>query len=416
MKRQAASLVINKCTGCRVSHGSLSVKVRSDNMNKFTKYFVKIMCFVIVLSSFSACGGKSKTETSDIAELDDGKTRICLLINGQLGDMSFFDSANTGMLKFAEDHPDVEVKIVEMGTDTSKWEPTLRQTANDSYDLIIVCTSDMKEPLQRLVKLEKYSDRRFIIFDAEIEDDKAASYPTVHSMMFKQNEGGYLAGVIAALISKDAGVATTGFIGGMQIDIINDFCYGFMQGVNKVNTDYNADISAYNSYIGDFTNSTKGKSLADTMYSQGVEILFAAASQAGLGSLDSAKNNNKRIIGVDSDQYGYFKDTDPKKADRIVTSVLKRVDLALYEACEAYCAGTLEYGKLVTLGLNEGKVGIVENDNYMSAVNEDYRAYITQIISDIKSGNLVVKSGLKRYTGIDELNAYVDSLSPNEVK
>lgn len=385
-------------------------------MKKFTKYFIKIMCVVLMVSSLSACGGKSKSETSDIADLNDGKTRICLLINGQLGDMSFFDSANVGMLKFAEAHSDVEVKIVEMGTDTSKWEPTLRQTANDSYDLIIVCTSDMKEPLQRLVKLDKYADRRFIIFDAEIEDDKAGNYPTVHSMMFKQNEGGYLAGVLSALITKDAGGNTTGFIGGMQIDIINDFCYGFMQGVNKVNTDYNTKILAYNSYIGDFTNSTKGKSLADTMYSQGVEILFAAASQAGLGSLDSAKNNNKWIIGVDSDQYNYFKDTDAKKADRIVTSVLKRVDLALFEACEAFCDGTLEYGKLVTLGINEGKVGIVENDNYKSVVSEEYRNYITQIISDIEAGKLAVKSGLKRNTSVDELNAYVDSLNPNEVK
>lgn len=380
---------------------------------KKTKLLKAVFCLVLAAALFTACGPNDKPPSSDVADLDDGQTRICLLINGQLGDMSFFDSANEGMTRFARDYPDVEVKIVEMGTDTSKWEPTLRQTANDAYDLIIVCTSDMKEPLQRLVKMEKYADRRFIIFDAEIEDDKAANYPTVHSMMFKQNEGGYVAGVLAALLSKDAGVNTTGFIGGMQIDIINDFGYGFMQGVNKVNEDFGQEMKAYSSYIGDFSNSTKGKSLADTIYSQGAEIVFAAASQAGLGCLDSAKNNGKLIIGVDSDQFDYFKDTDPKKADRIVTSILKRVDLALYEACEAYLNGTLEYGVLVTLGMNEEKVGIVENDNYKAKVSEETRAYVSRIISQIKDGSLTVESGLKRYISVSDMNAYIDALKPD---
>ena len=134
-----------------------------------------VLYLMLMAALLISCSSKGKTSSSDIADLNDGKTRICLLINGQLGDMSFFDSANEGMTKFAGDHPEVDVKIVEIGTDTSKWEPTLRQTANDSYDLIIVCTSEMKEPLQRLVKMEKYADRRFIIFDAEIEDGKAAN-------------------------------------------------------------------------------------------------------------------------------------------------------------------------------------------------------------------------------------------------
>ncbi len=381
---------------------------------KKVKHLSMVICLMLMTALLISCNSKEKTSSSDIADLNDGKTRICLLINGQLGDMSFFDSANEGMTKFAEDYPEADVKIVEMGTDTSKWEPTLRQTANDSYDLIIVCTSEMKEPLQRLVKMEKYADRRFIIFDAEIEDDKAVSYPTVHSMMFKQNEGGYLAGALAALISRDMGVNTTGFIGGMQIDIINDFGYGFMQGVNKANNDFNQQIRAYNSYIGDFSNSTKGKSLADTMYDQGVEVLFAAASQAGLGCLDSAKNKDKLIIGVDSDQFDYFMDSDAKKADRIVTSILKRVDLALYEACEAFLDNTLEYGTLVNLGINEGKVGIVENDNYKAKVSEETRSYIAQLMMQIKDGSLVVESGLKRHISVSDLNTYIDSLKPNE--
>lgn len=375
---------------------------------------VSLLLFSMLLT---ACGTGTTPETtpnsSGIANLDDGVTRIILLINGNLGDMSFFDSANAGMLQFQADHPQVEVKIVEMGIDTSVWEPTLRQAANDAYDLIIVGTTDMREPLQRLLRTGKYPDRKFIIFDTEIEDNAAGNYPQVHSIMFMQNEGGYLAGAIAALVSINTGAQKTGFIGGMKIDVINDFGYGFMQGVERVNADYSTNILAYNSYIGDFFNSPKGKSLADTMYTEGgVNILFVAASQAGLGSLDSAKNLGKYIIGVDSDQYGYFVETDRAKADQIVTSVLKRVDLALVDACESFLNGTLTYADLVILGLKDGRVGIVDNDSYRSIVPEQDRAYLQGLMDDIISGSLTVESGLKRYTDTENLDALFDKLDP----
>ena len=380
-----------------------------------------LMSALLLLSfSLSACsGGKSGSQdlgiSSDIASLDDGETRIVLLINGNLGDMSFFDSANAGMQAFQADYPEVRVKVVEMGVDTSVWEPTLRQTANEANDLIIIGTTDMREPLQRLIQTQKYPDRKFIIFDTEIKDNAAAEYPQVHSIMFRQNEGGYLAGAVAALMSIETGATRTGFIGGMRIDVINDFGFGFMQGVQRVNGDFGSNILAYNAYIGDFFNSPKGKSLADTIYNEGqVSIIFAAASQAGLGSLDSAKNLNEYIIGVDTDQYDFFSQTDPAKASRIVTSVLKRVDLALYEACEDFLAGTLTYGDLVILGLSDGKVGIVDNENYQTIVPQEYRAYVQQLIDRIRSGELVIKSGLKRYTPIDEVNALFDQLDPTK--
>jgi basic membrane protein A len=318
------------------------------------------------------------------------------------------------MIKFKNDHPDVDVKIVTMGTDSSKWEPTLRQTANEAYDLIIVGTTQMAEPLQRLIRTNKYNDRRFIIFDSEIEDNKANNYSTVHSILFKQNEGGYIAGALAALMTNEAGLNTTGFIGGMKIDIINDFGAGFMNGIKKVNTDKSLNIKAYNSYIGDFSNSPKGKSLAETIYTNS-SILFAAASQAGQGCIDAAKNKNKYIIGVDSDQYDYFKSSDPVKADKIVTSILKRVDLALYESCDKFLDGSLTYGDLEYLGIKEGKIGFVDNDNYKAKVPEEIRIYINSLYEGILNGTIVVQSGLKRYTTITELNALYDSLDPNKV-
>lgn len=381
--------------------------------NKFLAKLLLPFLAVIIAACTRGSGGSDSLGNSNGGS--DGKTRIALLINGNLGDMSFFDSAAAGMRQFKEDYPDVIVDIVEMGTDNTKWEPTLRLTANDNYNLIIVGTNDMREPLQRLTRNSRYNDKRFILFDAEIEDDKASNYPSVHSVLFKQNEGGYLAGALAALMTLDANKTKTGFIGGMKIDIINDFGYGFMQGVNKVNEMLDKNVLAYNSYIGDFFNSPKGKTLADTMFNEGdVDVLFAAASQAGLGTFDSAKNNNKYVIGVDSDQYDYFEKVDLAKAKRIVTSVLKRVDLTLYELSEQFINNELTYGVLQYEGLKEGKIGIVQNENYETIVSELNQTIINDLIAEIISGEIVVESGLRRFTSTADLNAYYDALDPNK--
>ena len=376
------------------------------NMKMFNRMLALLLCVLLLPLTASA---------ATVEDLNDGVTRIALLISGDLGDMSFWDSANAGLLKFAEDHPEVVVDIIEMGSsDTSKYESTLTKTCNAAYDLIIVGSTDMREPLQRAAKKKKYADRRFIIFDTEIKDGKAADYTSVHSIMFNQNEGGYLAGTVAGLMSLEKGAAATAFIGGTKNDIINDFGYGFMQGVRDVNAAKGANVGAYNAYIGDFTNSPKGSSLATSFYESGVEVLFAAASQAGLGCIDSAKNNGKLIIGVDSDQHVYYAESDPEKASHIVTSVLKRVDLALYNCCEKFLNGTLTYGDLEVLGVKDGMIGLVENDNYVATVSEETRAYVTGVAQQIADGTLVVESGLKRYTKQEALNTLFDSLDPTK--
>jgi len=392
------------------------------------KVLAIILALVLVMTSIFtlvACGNNSggtgsggSSSGSGVADINDGKFRVAMLINGDLGDMSFWDSANAGMLKFKADHPDCDVTIIEMGSsDATKYESTLAKTAAEAYDLIIVGTTDMREPLQRLVKKDKFKDRRFIIFDTEIKDGKASDYPTVHSIMFNQNEGGYLAGVLAALMSIDSGSDNTAFIGGAANDIINDFAYGFMQGVKAVNSDKSANKGAYHSFIGDFVDSPRGKSLAQTYYNtNGVSVLFAAASQAGIGCIEAAKlaDAGKYIIGVDSDQYAYYKDADSAKANRIVTSIEKKVGDTLYEACEKFLAGTLTYGDLEVLGVKDGKIGYVDNANFQSIVSDVNRTYLANVRDDIANGTITVASGLKRYTTVTQLNALFDELDPTK--
>jgi len=369
------------------------------------------------LCSIAGCDNNSdpSSNKSDVADINDGKFRVALLINGDLGDMSFWDSANEGMLRFKKDHSDCDVTIIEMGSsDSTVYESILAKTAAEAYDLIIVGTTDMREPLQRLVKKDKFADRRFIIFDTEIKDGQASSFKTVHSIMFNQNEGGYLAGTLAALMSNDASSANTAFIGGAANDIINDFAYGFMQGVKATNTAKSTSIGAYHSFIGDFSDSPRGKSLAQTYYNNNVSVLFAAASQAGIGCIEAAKLASKYIIGVDSDQYAYYKDTDPAKANVIVTSIEKKVGDTLYEACEKYLAGTLTYGDLETLGVKDGKIDYVINSNYESIVSLENRDYMANVKQGIIDGSIPVTSGLKRYTSTTKLNELFDELDPTK--
>jgi len=143
--------------------------------------------------------------------------------------------------------------------------------------------------------------------------------------------------------------------------------------------------------------------------------LFAAASQAGIRlHRQRPKTTSKYIIGVDSDQYSYYAKSDPIKASYIVTSVLKRVDLALYNACSSFLAGTLTYGDLEVLGVAQQMVGLVDNDNYRSVVSPEDRAYLATITQGITDGTTKIASGLKRYTSSDTINALYDSLDPTK--
>lgn len=372
------------------------------------RLFAFVVLMMVATSLFAA-------KTKGVADLDDGVFRIAMLINGDLGDMSFWDSANEGMLRFAKDHPEVEVKIIEMGSsDGTIYESTLTKTANEAYDLIIVGTTDMREPLQRLVKKSKYSDRRFVIFDTEIKDGYADKYPTVHSIMFNQNEGGYLAGVLAALVSIEEGKPNTAFIGGASNDIINDFAVGFVQGVKAVNEDKGINIGVFNAFIGDFVDSPKGKSLASAYYNSHVGILFAAASQAGIGCIEAAKLSSNLIIGVDSDQYAYYKDADPAKASSIVTSIEKRVGDTLYEVCERFIDGKLTFGDLEVLGVAQGKIGYSNNENFNALVPKAIQTYLSKVANEISTGKTTVKSGLKRYMSATERYSLMDSLDPTK--
>lgn len=386
------------------------------------KIVIFILISALILTTLVACGDNGGGEV-----VDDGITKVCLIINGNLGDKSFFDSANEGIKMINASNSKIVTEVKEIGANASNWESSLREVceSSENFDLIIVGTDQMREKLQRIAP--QYLDKKFIIFDADINKEaKGKTFPNVYSIQFKQNEGSFLAGALAASwlqVLSTSDELKAGFVGGLKSDIIKDFAVGYYQGIEYVNgLEGYKDTSVYTSYVGGFTDSTTGKAQALSQYNNGAYILFQAASQSGLGCIDATselyktKNISKYVIGVDSDQYKYFTtgDTaDKDKASRIVTSVLKRVDLALFDAIKRFDANTLTFGQTVAMGLNsiingEAVIGLAKNDYYKQIVPQDIRDLVDSIESKIISGEIQVKSAYE--LSLDEFNKIEDSV------
>lgn len=333
--------------------------------------------------------------------------KVALLINGTLGDRSFFDSAYDGMLA-AEKELGIEFRLIEMGYDQSVWDPTLADISEQNYDVIILGTWQMTESLQEIAPWNP--DKKFIIFDTEV-DYSLGNLDNVYSIVYKQNEGSFLAGALAAMVttsdmSKANAGKSIGFLGGIDIPVINDFLVGYIEGALYVDPEIKVDIS----YIGSFDDSAKGKEMALAQYNRGVDIGFNVAGQAGLGQLDAAKDTDRYAIGVDSDQAALFETTDPVKANLIVTSMLKRIDNSLVRALKMHLEGTLPYGQAEALGLAEAAVGLADNEFYRKLVSEEFRSELEVLAEKINSAEIEVGTAL----GMDNatLNALRESVRP----
>ncbi len=332
--------------------------------------------------------------------------KVCFVVTGQLGDKSFNDSAAAGVNSMAE-KLGVETKIIEIGRDQTKWEPTFMDLAESGeYEVIITNGSNAGELITTLSS--EFPEQKFILFDTEIETDK---YPNVYSISYKQNEASYLAGVLAAMVTtSDMPYANAekkiGFVGGEVHPIISDFLVGYVEGALSVDP----EIKVYVSYIGSWDNTAQGKEVALAQYNQGVDILFPAAEQAGLGCVDAAVEQNKYIIGVDSDQALLFKGVSEEKANIILTSVLKEVGNSLVRAVGLHQEGKLSWGSFEELGLTESGVGIAKNEYYENNLPQNIRDAVVAAESEVADGKVSVTTALGGNG--DAAQKVIDSAAP----
>jgi len=325
----------------------------------------------------------------------DDPLRIPLVINGTLGDQSFFDSAQRGMDRLIDEGYNVEINTIELGTDEAGWEPGLGDAMGDvdNYDMLITGTWQMGEFLAKRSHL--YPDKFFVMYDQAVpyEDSEfcVEGCANVYSVIYKQNEGSFLAGVYAgAMTTADMeGMnpeAVIGAVGGQDIGVINDFIVGYEQGACLVNPNVRTLVQ----YAGGWFDAPKGKEIALAMYEQQADIVFQIAGQTGNGVFEAAEEQGRYAIGVDSDQAVIIQDTYPDQAARILTSMLKNVDNSLYRAVDLHLKGELPYGTVEAIGIAEGGVGLARNDIYYDSTPEAILDLVDAAEEAVLNGEITV--------------------------
>jgi basic membrane protein A len=309
-----------------------------------------------------------------------------------LGDKSFFDSAQRGV-KRAEEELGVQTKTVESKPDDpALWEATLIDMAeNEEYDLLIVGTWQMTQYLEQVAP--KYPDKKFIIFDSNVDYEACEGCDNVYSVLYKQNEGSYLAGVYAAAMTTQDidGMnpeAVIGSVGGQEIDVILDFMVGYEQGAK----DTNSDITVIRQFANSWDDPAKGKELTKAQYNQGADIVFQIAGGTGQGVFEAAAEDGRYALGVDSDQALIVEEADPDQAARILTSMMKNVDNSLFRAIDLTIKGELPYGEVEALGIAEGGVGLARNKFYDQNTPDEVKTLVDQAEEKILNGEITVES------------------------
>jgi basic membrane protein A len=344
--------------------------------------------------AFAGCSSANGETASE-----DGAVRIKFVINGNLGDKSFFDSANAGLENIADEYG-YEVEVVELGSERSKWQPGFEDAAAaDDYDIFVAGTFDSVDFVSQLAP--DYPDKKFWLFDAPADYEGvnggcSNQCENVYSITFKQNEGGYLAGYIAAgtlaagtLPGAEAD-EKAGVIGAVEIPVIQDFAVGFDAGWKDAGGD---SADATTQYIGGsvpFADAPRAKEIATSMYGNGAGIVWPVAGSSGFGVFEAAVEQGRYAFGIDSDQSETLE--KPEQRERIITSILKNVGAALEDAAARDQDGTLPYGQAEALGLEQNAVGYVDNAQYQALVPQDVRDKVAEVATQIADGTITVPS------------------------
>lgn len=370
------------------------------------KFISVILASVMVVAMATGCSSSDKP-AEDAEKGEETKVyNVCNLVNGNLGDKSFFDSAQSGLQKLQDDGR-ITSTTIEMGAtteDQAKWQSYLEEvSASGEYDIIVCGTYQMPDYLKNVA--EAYPDQKYIIYD-----DTTYTLPNVLNLSYKQNDLGYLVGVFAGSVTSDTSIdkinedAVIGFVGGVDSPVINDFLYGYILGAQSVNADVKVDTRYVNNYI----DPAKGKELAESMINDNkCDVVWGVAGNAGNGAAEAAQETGKAyFIGVDSDQELTFSD---ELAAITLTSGLKNVGQSLVWVFDELDAGNEHWGEHVTLGINEGGVGIVTDKNFATMPQEVQDA-VNKAIEDISAGKVEIPTAIGNEAG--DVEALRESVKP----
>ena len=282
-------------------------------------------------------------------------------------DKSFNEAAFGGAKRWADETGGSFLEI-EMQSEAQR-EQALRRFAESGANPIVMTGFAFGDVLSQVAP--DYPDTKFAIVDMVVEQ------PNVRSVIFNEHEGSYLVGMLAAMASE---TDTVGFVGGMDIPLIRKFACGYAQGVKAMSPDATIIANMTGTTPAAWSDPVRGSELTQAQISQGADVVYAAAGGTGVGVLQTAADEDILSIGVDSNQ-NYL------HPGKVLTSMMKRVDNAVYEA---FTAGTdLETG-IHVMGLANGGVGYALDEYNEELITDEMKAAVEEASAKIAAGELVV--------------------------
>ncbi|ETX15188.1 membrane protein [Roseivivax halodurans JCM 10272] len=285
-------------------------------------------------------------------------------------DKSFNEAAFNGAERWAEEtggsYRDIELQS------EAQREQALRRFAEAGFNPIITTGFSMSTPIDNVAG--DYPDTKFVTIDGYVDPEE---HPNVKSILFAEEQGSYLVGMLAAMASE---TNTVSFVGGMDIPLIRAFACGYAQGAKAVSDDIEVIANMTGTTPAAWNDPVKGSELTNAQISQGSDVVFAAAGGTGIGVLQTAADKDILSIGVDSNQ-NYL------HPGQVLTSMLKRVDVATYDAMQA--GADLETG-VETLALEDNGVGYALDDNNRELITEEMQAAVDEARQKIIDGEIEV--------------------------
>ena len=286
---------------------------------------------------------------------------------GGLGDKSFNDSAYRGLLH-SQSALGAYIKVLQSKS-AADYQPNMTVLSEARFDMIYAIGFLMSDDLTQVA--QKFPQQQYAIIDAVVPE------PNVVSLTFKEEDGSFLAGAIAAMVTKTHHIA---FIGGMDIPLIRKFECGYIAGARQIDPNIRVDVK----YAGSFDDVPAGKELANLLFGDGADIIYTAAGKVGLGAIDAAKTKpaGDFIIGVDNDQ-------DALAPGKILTSMVKHVDVGVYDVARGIQTHHPLSGHVV-LGLADGGISLTDFKYTRSAVTAQELARLKQLEDAIIAGRISV--------------------------
>ncbi|NTV06109.1 MAG: BMP family ABC transporter substrate-binding protein [Chlorobiaceae bacterium] len=336
--------------------------------------FSLFLCFLCFLAG---CSGQNKEKKVN-GDSSDGKLQIGLVFDvGGRGDKSFNDSAYNG-LELAKAKHGINFLFIEPQGEGADREAALRQMAVDpDIGLIIGVGMLFSEDITAIAS--EFPNKKFVCIDY-IHQPEVVIPSNLQGIVFEEKKGSFLAGALAALVTK---TKTVGFIGGMESSVIKKFESGFIEGVRSINPGVNV-ISGYIGMTGSaFANPAKGKELALGQYGKGADIIYQAAGASGLGVIEAARESKALVICTDRDQQSVA-------PGFVLSTMTKAVDRAVLKTVETVLDGSFKGGGVSVFGLADRYTDYVYNEKNASLIGLKNHQQLEEIRKKIIEGKIVV--------------------------